>query len=90
LPIPQAILNWITESSAPVVVALLLALVTVIVGRAVETLVEWCLPWINLKVNRRLTPDVMEVAVEPATRRLIDPPTAVQRWLLKIDLSFFV
>jgi len=33
---------------------------------------------------------VMEAAVEPATRRLLDPATAVQRWLLKIDISYFL
>jgi ABC-type multidrug transport system fused ATPase/permease subunit len=90
LPIPQVILNWITESTSPIVMALLLALAAVVVGRAVETLVEWCLPWIHLKVNRRLTPEVLEAAAEPTTRRLLDPPTAVQRWLLKVDLSFFI
>jgi ABC-type multidrug transport system fused ATPase/permease subunit len=68
----------------------LLALFTVVIGRAIETLVEWSRPWIHLKVNRALTPEVIEAAVEPTTRRLLDPPTAVQRWLLKIDLSFFI
>lgn len=90
LPIPQAVLEWITQSTSPLVAALSLALATVAVGRAIETLVEWSLPWIHLKVNRRLTPEVMEAAVEPTTRRLLDPSTAVQRWLLKVDISFFI
>jgi ABC-type multidrug transport system fused ATPase/permease subunit len=90
LPIPQVVLNWLTQSSSRLVAALLLALATVVIGRAIETLVDWSLPWIHLKVNRKLTPEVMEAAVEPTTRRLLDPPTAVQRWLLKIDISFFI
>ena len=90
LPIPQVVLDWVTQSTSPLVAALLLALVTVVIGRAIETLVEWSRPWIHLKVNRTLTPEVIEAAAEPTTRRLLDPPTAVQRWLLKIDLSFFI
>lgn len=90
LPIPDTFMAWIEESSSPVVVALLLALGIVLTGRLIETVVEWCLTWTHLKVNDKLTPEVMEASVEPATRRLLDAPTAVQRWLLKLDISYFI
>jgi ABC-type multidrug transport system fused ATPase/permease subunit len=90
LPIPQLVLDWIVQSNSPLVAAILLALAGVVIVRGIETLVEWCLPWIHLVVNRRLTPQVMEASVEATTRRLLDPPTAVQRWLLKVDVSFFM
>jgi ABC-type multidrug transport system fused ATPase/permease subunit len=90
LPIPGTLMTWIEESTSPLVVALLLALGIVLAGRLIETLVEWCLTWTHLKVNNRLTPEVMEASVEPATQRLLDPATAVQRWLLKLDISYLI
>jgi ABC-type multidrug transport system fused ATPase/permease subunit len=90
LLIPHALIEWIKRSHSPLIAALALALGIVLVGRLVETLVEWCLTWTHLKINRRLTPEVMEASVEPATHRYLDPPTVVQRWLLKLDISYFL
>jgi ABC-type multidrug transport system fused ATPase/permease subunit len=90
LPIPGALMGWIRASGSPLTAALLLALGITLLGRLVETLVAWCLTWTHLNVNRRLTPEFMEASVEPATGRLLDPPTLVQRWLLKIDISYFI
>jgi ABC-type bacteriocin/lantibiotic exporter with double-glycine peptidase domain len=90
LLIPQFVMDWVARWGSPVAGALVFALLIVMASRVVETLVQWSLPWIHLKINRIVTPEVMEAAAEPATRRLLDPPTAVQRWLLKIDLSFFI
>ena len=90
LPIPNWLIHWIKASASPLVITLLMALCIVLLGRLIETLVEWCLTWTHIKVNRRLTPEIMEASVEPATHRLLDPPTAVQRWLLKLDISYFI
>lgn len=90
LPIPDALMDWIRASKSPLTAALLLALGIALLGRLFQTLVQWCLTWTHLIVNRKLTPEVMEASLEPATHRLLDPSTMVQRWLLKIDLSFFI
>lgn len=90
LPVPEALMGWIRASKSPLTAALLLALGITLLGRLVQTLVQWCLTWTHLTVNRKLTPEVVEASIEPATRRLLDPPTAVQRWLLKIDISEFI
>ena len=90
LPIPETLINWIRASKTPLATTLTLALAITIGGRILETLVEWCLTWTHLKVNLKLTPEVIEASVEPSTRRLLDPPTAVQRWLLKLDISYFI
>ncbi len=90
LPIPKSLINWIRESEAPLVTTLTLALGITLGGRMIETLVEWCLTWTHLTVTRKLTPEVIEASVEPSTRRVLDPPTAVQRWLLKLDISYFI
>jgi ABC-type multidrug transport system fused ATPase/permease subunit len=90
LPIPAALVARIEASASPLVVALLAALGFFLLGQLVETAVDWCLTWTHLKVNRRLTPEVIEAAVEPATHRLLDAPTLVQRWQLKTDISFFI
>jgi len=42
--------------SSPMIVALVFALAIVLVGRIIETVGEWCLTWIHLKVNRTLIP----------------------------------
>jgi len=90
LPIPDRIVSWIRTSQSPLTTALLLALGITLLGRLVQTLVQWCLTWTHLAVNRKLTPEVMEASLEPASRRVLDPPTVVQRWLLKIDISYFI
>lgn len=90
LPIPNVLMIWIRESDSQLVAALLLALAITLLGRLVQTVSQWCLTWTHLIVNHRLTPEFMEVSLEPATGRLLDPPTAVQRWLLKVDVSYFI
>ncbi len=90
LPIPDALMDWIRTSKSPLTAALLLALGITLLGRLFQTLVQWCLTWTHLLVNRKLTPEVMEASLEPSTRRLLDPSTMVQRWLLKFDLSSFI
>ncbi|MEK6406576.1 MAG: ABC transporter ATP-binding protein [Acidobacteriota bacterium] len=90
LPIPDALMGWIRASESPLTSALLLALGITLLGRLFQTLVEWCLTWTHLLVNRKLTPEVMEASLEPATHRLLDPSTVVQRWLLKVDISYFI
>jgi ABC-type multidrug transport system fused ATPase/permease subunit len=90
LPIPDRMMSWIRASASPLMSALLLALGITLLGRLIQTTVQWCLTWIHLIVNRKLTPEVMEASLDPAARRLLDPPTAVQRWLLKVDVSYFI
>ena len=90
LPIPDVVMSWIRAADAPLLATLLIALGVTLVGQLVRTFVQWCLTWTHLNLNRRITPDVMEASLEPATRRIVDPPTAVQRWLLKIDVSYFI
>lgn len=90
LPIPDAVMRWIRVSKSPLTTALLLALAITLLGRLVQTLVQWCLTWTHLLVNRKLTPEVMDASLEPATHRLLDPSTMVQRWLLKVDISYFI
>jgi ABC-type multidrug transport system fused ATPase/permease subunit len=90
LPIPDVVMAWIRASKSPLSAALLLALGITLFGRLFQTLVQWCLTWTHLLVNRKVTPEVVEASLEPATHRLLDPSTMVQRWLLKVDLSFFI
>lgn len=90
LPIPDALMTWIRAAKSPLIAGLLLALGITLFARLAQTTVQWCLTWTHLIVNRKITPEVMEASLEPAARRLLDPPTAVQRWLLKVDVSFFI
>jgi len=90
LPIPGAMVSWILASQSPLTTGLFVALGITLLGRLVQSLVQWCLTWTHLAVNRKLTPEIMEVSLEPASKRRLDPPTAVQRWLLKIDISYFI
>jgi ABC-type multidrug transport system fused ATPase/permease subunit len=90
LPIPSFVMAWIRAEQSPLIATLLLALAVTVLGQLVRTTVQWCLTWTHLLVNRKLTPEVIDVSLEPATHRLLDPPTAVQRWLLKIDVSYFI
>src|ERR1035438_7047849 len=57
LPVPEALMGWIRASKSPLTAALLLALGITLLGRLVQTLVQWCLTWTHLTVNRKLTPD---------------------------------
>ena len=73
LPIPDALMAWIRASRSPLTVALMLALGITLCARLVQTLVQWCLTWTHLTVNRKLTPEVMDASLEPSSRRLLDP-----------------
>lgn len=90
VPVPAWLVGVIQRSNAPLTTALLIALAAVVAGRGAETVVDWCHTWTHLKVNERLTPDVVSAALTPGAGRIVDPPTAVQRWLLKSDISYFI
>jgi ABC-type multidrug transport system fused ATPase/permease subunit len=91
LALPEWIETWVKASKSPELTALGLGLALTIASGAIGLFVDWTSTWVHLILNRRLTPQIIETSVAGVPGRVaLDASTAVQRWLGKTDLVYFL
>ena len=90
VPLPHQLAAWIDAGASPSWRSAGVAISLVVLVRLLQTLVEWALPWIHLVVNQEVTTKVVNISARPSASQLVEPSTVVQRWLLKLDISYLL
>jgi len=89
--LPRVLSKWFPPGPEHAARAVVWALVAAIAAGLLDTLVAWSATWMHVILNRRVTPAAVRAALSPSVPSAsIDPSTAVQRWVLKLDLVEFL
>ena len=88
--LPEGMIRWLLQHKSPVLLSLWLAVAVTVTLSLLESFASWIYTWIHLVVNKRVTPQVIEVSITNTTAIKPDASTAIQRWLLKTDVVYFL
>lgn len=90
LVLPAKLMDYIHRFPSPLIACLWIALGLTIFGGLLSIIVDWSSTWVHLIINRSLTPRVIEISVTGLPHHSLDASTAVQRWLCKRDVVYFL
>jgi ABC-type multidrug transport system fused ATPase/permease subunit len=88
--LPQALLEWLKMAESPALTALFLTLAITAASSLIDMLVAWTRVWVHLIINKRVTAQIITTSINTNYDVMLDASTAVQRWLLKLDLVYFL
>ena len=88
--LPEHIMNWLSQHDSSVLLCFWLIITTIVIINLIEAFVSWTFTWIHLVINRKVTPQVIETSITSNPDYKLDASTAVQRWLLKINIVYFL
>jgi len=90
ISLPVFIKDWLYKQDSTVLWCFILLVITVLVQGIVDMFESWTHTWIHLSLNKRLTPQTIETSLSSSFDKKLDASTAVQRWLLKSDVTYFL
>jgi ABC-type multidrug transport system fused ATPase/permease subunit len=90
ISLPDFAWKILDVSSNPALTALLASSVIVLSCGSIDVLVLWTRAWVHATINKLVTPKSFLSSIQTSDKITIDPSTAVQRWLLKSDLVYFL
>jgi len=90
--LPAIVQPYFPVGPGAILKAVAVALLLTVASGIVETYLAWTLTWTHIILNRRFTPAALEsvLAIELDGSVVLDPATAVQRWLLKSQIVEFL
>lgn len=88
--LPNALVEWLRKADSPILAALALTFGITAFSALIDIFVAWTRVWVHLIVNRRVTAQVVDISIRTNTDTTLDAATAVQRWLLKVDIVYFL
>jgi ABC-type bacteriocin/lantibiotic exporter with double-glycine peptidase domain len=89
ISLPVFILDWLHKQDSTVLWCFILLVIGVVVQGIVNMFESYTRTWIHLSLNKRLTPQTIKKSLSSSYDNKLDASTAVQRWLLKSDISYF-
>jgi len=90
ISLPVFIIDWLHKQDSTVLWCFVLLVINVVVQGIVNMFESYTRTWIHLSLNKRLTPQTIKTALSSSYENKLDASTAVQRWLLKSDISYFL
>lgn len=90
ISLPDFIWRILDNASNPTLMALLASCLIVLTTGSIDVFVLWTRAWVHIIINRVLTPKSFISSIQTTKEVIIDPASAVQRWLLKSDLVYFL
>jgi|GEM_PF-856044 len=90
ISLPVLIMDWLYKQDPTILWCFILLVITVVVQGIVGMFETWTQTWIHLSLNKRVTPQTIKVSLLGSYGDKLDASTAVQRWLLKSDISYLL
>jgi len=90
ISLPVFIIDWLHKQNSTILWCFILLVLNVVVQGIVNMFESYTRTWIHLSLNKRLTPQTIKTALSSSYENKLDASTAVQRWLLKSDVSYFL
>ena len=90
ISLPGFMMDWLYKQDSTILWCFILLVITVVVQGIVNMFETWTQTWIHLSLNKRVTPQTIKVSLLGSYDNKLDASTAVQRWLLKSDISYLL